>query len=122
VKLEELQPAAGLPAQAVVATSPAGRKQDRAVPTRDREPARPPSRHPCCGFHGTVTLDPQRVGRDAARIAEDVISHLVGQVGVNVTVTEIEATVPGGASEQVVCVVTDNSRTSKFSSHGFGTE
>ena len=27
-------------------------------------------------FHGTVSLDPARVGRDAGRIADEVISHL----------------------------------------------
>ena len=31
-------------------------------------------------FHGTVSLDPVRAGRDASRIADEVISHLVGQV------------------------------------------
>ena len=36
-------------------------------------------------FFGTVTLNPTRVGRDAGRIAEEVISHLVGQVGADVT-------------------------------------
>ena len=29
-------------------------------------------------FHGTVNLDPTRVGRDAGRIADEVISHLGG--------------------------------------------
>ncbi len=43
-------------------------------------------------FHGTVSLDPARVGRDASRIADEVIAHLAGQVGAEVTVTlEIEA-------------------------------
>jgi hypothetical protein len=32
-------------------------------------------------FHGTVTLDPTRVGRDSSRIAEEVIAHLAGLVG-----------------------------------------
>ena len=36
-------------------------------------------------FHGTVTLDAARVGRDAARVAEEVIAHLAGLVGANVT-------------------------------------
>jgi hypothetical protein len=37
-----------------------------------------------------------------------------------VTVTlEIEASIPNGASEQVVRTVTENSRTLKFESHGF---
>jgi hypothetical protein len=46
-------------------------------------------------FFGTMTLDPTRVGRDAGRIAEEVISHLVGQVGADVTVKlEISADLP----------------------------
>ena len=51
-------------------------------------------------FHGTVTLDPTRVGRDSSRIAEEVIAHLVGLVGSTVTVTlEIEAAIPAGAPD-----------------------
>lgn len=74
-------------------------------------------------FHGTVTLDPSRVGRDASRIADEVIAHLVGLVGSNVTVTlEIEAEVPTGAPDNVVRTVTENSRTLKFTSHGFEAE
>ena len=74
-------------------------------------------------FHGTVTLDPARVGRDASRIADEVIAHLSGIVGAEVTVTlEIEARIPSGASEQVVRTVTENSRTLKFKSHGFEDE
>jgi hypothetical protein len=71
-------------------------------------------------FHGNVTLDPARVGRDASRIADEVIAHLVGLVGSAVKVTlEIEATVPSGTPENVVRIVTENSRTLKFDSHGF---
>ncbi len=71
-------------------------------------------------FHGTVRLDPTRVGRDASRIADEVIAHLAGQVGAEVTVTlEIDATLADGASDQLVRTVTENSRTLKFTSHGF---
>lgn len=71
-------------------------------------------------FHGSVPLDPARVGRDAGRIADEVISHLVGLVGSSVNVTlEIEATIPNGTPDNVVRIVTENSRTLKFSSHGF---
>ena len=74
-------------------------------------------------FHGTVRLDPARVGRDASRIADEVISHLVGQVGAEVTVTlEIAALVPDGASDQIVRTVTENSATLDFTSHGFEAE
>jgi len=74
-------------------------------------------------FHGTVQLDPTRVGRDAGRIAEEVISHLAGLVGARVTVTlEIEAEVPNGVPSNVVRIVTENSRTLKFESLGFEEE
>jgi predicted AAA+ superfamily ATPase len=74
-------------------------------------------------YHGSVNLDPARVGRDASRIADEVISHLVGLVGSSVKVTlEIEATVPTGTPENVVRTVTENSRTLKFDSHGFEQE
>ena len=35
---------------------------------------------------------------------------------------EIEAKIPGGAPEHVVRTVTENSRTLKFTNHGFETE
>ncbi|MGI8923619.1 MAG: hypothetical protein ACR2HJ_06195 [Fimbriimonadales bacterium] len=71
-------------------------------------------------YHGSVKLDPARVGRDASRVAEEVISHLSGLLGADVQVTlEIEARVLEGASEEVVRVVTQNSRDLKFESHGF---
>ena len=74
-------------------------------------------------YHGTVALDATRAGRDAGRVAEEVVAHLSGLVGANVTVTlEIEATVPDGVPENVVRTVTENSRTLKFTSHGFEKE
>ncbi|MFH1866161.1 MAG: DUF499 domain-containing protein, partial [Candidatus Eisenbacteria bacterium] len=74
-------------------------------------------------FHGTVSLDPTRVGRDASRIADEVIAHLAGQVGAEAAVTlEIEVTLPDGASDQTVRTVTENSRALKFTSHGFEKE
>jgi len=74
-------------------------------------------------FHGTVALDPTRVGRDASRIADEVISHLSGLVGSKVEVTlEIEADIPDGAPDHVVRTVTENSQTLKFKSHGFEKE
>ena len=72
---------------------------------------------------GTVTLDPNRVGRDASRIADEVIAHLAGLIGAKVTVTlEIQAEVPLGAPDHVVRTVTENSRTLKFTSQGFEKE
>jgi hypothetical protein len=71
-------------------------------------------------FHGTVSLDPVRIGRDAGKIAEEVIQHLAGLVGANVQVTlEIDATIPNGAKEKTVRDVTENCRTLRFDSYGF---
>ncbi|MEJ7811324.1 MAG: Swt1 family HEPN domain-containing protein [Gemmatimonadaceae bacterium] len=85
-------------------------------------PPPPPPRQPK-RYHGTVTLDTTRVGRDASRIADEVIAHLAGLVGARVTVTlEVEAEMPGGAPEKVVRTVTENGRTLKFASHGFEEE
>jgi predicted AAA+ superfamily ATPase len=74
-------------------------------------------------YHGTVELDATRVGRDASRIADELISHLVVQAGAKVTVTlEIEAILPEGAGEQLVRTVTENGKSLKFASHGFEVE
>lgn len=82
------------------------------------KPVTAPSR-----FYGTVSLDATRAGRDAARIADEVIAHLSGLMGASVTVTlEIQAVVPAGVPDNVVRTVTENSRTLKFSSHGFEAE
>jgi hypothetical protein len=74
-------------------------------------------------FHGTATLDSKRVGRDAGRIADEVVAHLAGIVGANVKVTlEIEAEIPSGVPDHVVRTVTENCRTLKFDSQGFEKE
>lgn len=91
-------------------TAPAGTSQPVPAPVLKR-------------FHGMVELDSTRIGRDAGRIAEEMISHLIGIPGASVKVTlEIEAELPGGASDQVVRVVTENGRSLKFSSQGFEKE
>jgi hypothetical protein len=74
-------------------------------------------------FHGTVVLDATRVGRDASRIADEVIAHLAALVGARVIVTlEVEADIPSGAPDHVVRTVTENSRTLRFTSQGFEKE
>jgi predicted AAA+ superfamily ATPase len=87
------------------------------------EPQTPPEIGPT-RFHGTIVLDPTRVGRDASRVADEVIAHLSGLMGSMVKVTlEIEADIPSGAPANVVRTVTENSRTLKFtSSSGFEME
>jgi predicted AAA+ superfamily ATPase len=99
-------------------TSPAAMPTPPAVPPS--EPATPPGPR---RFHGTVTLDPMRAGRDASKITDEVITHLVGLIGSSVRVTlEIDAEIPAGVPDHVVRTVTENSRTLKFTSHGFESE
>ena len=74
-------------------------------------------------YHGSVKLDPTRVGRDAGQIADEVIAHLAGLVGADVRLTlEIEANIPDGTPEHVVRTVTENSRTLRFDDSGFEEE
>ena len=56
-------------------------------------------------------------------IANEVIAHLSGVMGANVRLTlEIEVDIPDGTPEQVVRIVTENSRTLKFDDSGFESE
>ncbi|MFQ3661040.1 MAG: Swt1 family HEPN domain-containing protein [Chloroflexaceae bacterium] len=71
-------------------------------------------------FHGSVALSAERAGRDAGKIAEEVIAHLTGLLGARVRVTlEIEAEIPDGTPDHVVRIVTENSRALKFTQAGF---
>lgn len=84
----------------------------------------PPPKPKMRRFHGSVTLDSERVGRDASKIADEVITHFVG-LGAKATVKvtlEIEVDMPDGAPEHVVRVVTENMRQLKFDQGGFEQE
>jgi predicted AAA+ superfamily ATPase len=71
-------------------------------------------------FHGTVTVDPIRLGLSAGRIAEEVVQHLTGIVGAEVQVTiEVHASLPDGAGDKLVRDVTENCRTLRFTDFGF---
>jgi hypothetical protein len=112
----ERPPASPGPEGAPIATPPAG------GPVSAGSPGAPGPQLPK-RFHGSVRLDATRVGRDAGRIADEVISHLSALVGSEVTITlEIEAQVPNGVPETTVRTVTENSRTLKFDTQGFEKE
>src|SRR5262249_55896876 len=71
-------------------------------------------------FHGSVQVDPLRLGRDASRIAEEAVQHLTKLVGGKVEITiEIQAELQDGAGDKLVRDVTENCRTLKFSDYGF---
>ena len=102
------------------------RKWRAEVEAKNSEPDQPQHELPKHGpkrFHGSVTLDPTSVGRDASRISDEIVSHLTGLMGSTVTVTmEIEAEIPSGTPDQVVQTVTENCRTLKFTNLGFEVE
>ncbi len=71
-------------------------------------------------YHASVELEPTRMGRDAGRIAEEVISHLAGLVGANVKIfMEIDAEVPNGIPEETRRIIRENGNTLHFKSHDF---
>ena len=120
-----VRPEVALKQQEAETVTPPGPETPKPLEVTPGEPPPPPPIQPARPkrFHGSVRLDPARVGRDAGRIADEVISHLAGLVGSTVKVTlEIEATVDGGTPENVVRTVTENSRTLKFTTHGFEDE
>ncbi|HLH76048.1 MAG TPA: hypothetical protein VKV28_04490 [Candidatus Binataceae bacterium] len=74
-------------------------------------------------FHGSVTLNPVRLGRDAADIANEIVQHLLKQPGARVEVTlEIQAEIPTGATEDLTRTVSENCRTLKFRNFDFEEE
>lgn len=71
-------------------------------------------------FYGVVPVDPDRLGRDAGRIAQEVVAHLQGLVGTETEVTiEIRASSADGFPDTVVKVVSENAAALRFTDHGF---
>jgi len=71
-------------------------------------------------FYGIVAADPDRLGRDAGRVAQEIVAHLHGLVGTETEVTiEIRATNPAGFPEAVVKIVSENASALRFKDHGF---
>ena len=111
IKVPEVEPPIDLPVKPGAKGPPGDDSPDIPTPPKARR------------YHGSVKLDPTRLGRDASAIADEVIAHLSGLLGANVRITmEIEAVIPDGTPEQVVRIVTENSRTLKFDDSGFESE
>ncbi|OZB89818.1 MAG: hypothetical protein B7X41_00805 [Microbacterium sp. 14-71-5] len=89
----------------------AGTRQGLARPTADRRPTR---------YFGSARLDPERYGRDFARIQQEVLQHLSATPGVRLEVSiEIQATTPDGFSADTVRTVSENATTLHFDATGF---
>ncbi len=71
-------------------------------------------------YHGTVTLDAQRLNKQVGDIVDFIVQQLTGQTGTRVTVRlEIEAERSAGFDDATVRNVEQNSYDLKFSDHGF---
>ena len=71
-------------------------------------------------FVGSVKLSGARVGRDAGRIADEVIAHLAALPGAKVDVTlEVQVKVGEGVEEDVVRTVSENATALKFDHASF---
>ena len=71
-------------------------------------------------FHGSVKVDPIRIGRDTNKIADEVVQHFNALKDADIEVTlEISVKLPSGVTEKTVRDVTENCRTLKFDNFGF---
>jgi hypothetical protein len=83
-------------------------------------PSAPPRPKLITRYHGTVSLDPQRVNKEMLLIVEEIIQHLTGLPSTDVEIIlEISAQRPAGFDDAMVRTISENSRTLKFKSHGF---
>jgi hypothetical protein len=83
----------------------------------------PPARRVIRRFHGSVSLSPTRLSRDADEVAREVVAHLTGLLGANVRVTlQVEADLPDGIPDDTVRTLVENCRTLRFISPSFETE
>ncbi|MEP7284806.1 MAG: hypothetical protein ABI947_03440 [Chloroflexota bacterium] len=71
-------------------------------------------------YHGTVSLDSQRVNREMGTIVEEIIQRLTSLTGTEVEIiVEISAERTTGFDDSTIRTISENSRTLKFKNHGF---
>lgn len=94
----------------------------RPTPPPPPPPPTPPEKKVTL-FVGSVRLDESRVGRDAGRIADEILGHMTTLPGARAKVTmEIEIEVPEGIEDDVVRIVSENATTLKFDNASFEEE
>ena len=100
-----------LPETDVLSSASGGHEPLPAAPAPPRAPRR---------FHATAKLNPLRISRDAAQIAEEIVQRLAGVVDTDVEVTvEIQARTAEGFPPEVVRAVSENGQTLKLESFSF---
>ncbi len=113
--LQEQPPYQGMPTQKNIV-----RENTYNVPSNGQTPgvekaAKSPHR-----FYGSVQINERMMASEAGKIMEEVVKHLTGLSGTNVTVTlEITAELPEGAPEHVIRTVKENSNTLHFQTSEF---
>ncbi len=71
-------------------------------------------------FYGVVEVDAARLGRDAGKIAQEIVAHLTGLGDASVrVVVEIQAERLLGFDASLVRAINENCRVLKFRDHGF---
>jgi predicted AAA+ superfamily ATPase len=96
-------------------------KETKGKPGKEKKPPAPPPKPK--RFYGTCKLDPTRMNRDAGVISDEVIQHLTSLLGGKIDIRlEIHAKVPDGVPENIVRIVSENSRALKFDEFGFEEE
>jgi hypothetical protein len=90
------------------------------VGRRDDEDARDDRVAAAKRFFGTVTLNPERLGRDAGRVAQEVVTHLASLADTKVKISlDIDARRDEGFPDSVVRIVTENAKALRFLQSGF---
>jgi predicted AAA+ superfamily ATPase len=118
MQAERASSSEGMPSTSI-GTPPIEPSGGKVPPKSPNVPAEPQPKH----FHAAVRLDSSRVGRDAGRIAEEVLQHLTLLPDAKVEVIlEIQADIPQGVPENTLRTVTENCRTLKFTAHEFEKE
>jgi len=84
------------------------------------KPPEPPEESRPTRFFGSAKLDGCRVGREAGRIADEVLGHLTTLPGAEVEITlDVQIRIPDGINEEVVRTVSENANTLKFDQASF---
>jgi predicted AAA+ superfamily ATPase len=80
----------------------------------------PPKSRLTTRYHGTVSVNPQRVNKDVSDLVNEIIQHLTSLTGTTVTIDiEISAERPAGFEDATIRTVSENCKTLKFKEHGF---
>ena len=83
----EVDPAGNSSEEAGTTYEPRPGKAGQIREASEEEPSGSTPRPTAKRYHGSVKLDPTRVGRDAGQVADEVIAHLAGLLGADVKLT-----------------------------------